>query len=128
MSGELNVHSVQILFLPVMLLLQGGTTLSQGKQVSSSSSSLERCVHMNLHPGTLSSRGPTTSSTSARCCPQQEPGHSLLSSACSVTNCGVIVMWVHILESIETRSNQRQNGHASIVCVSTALWQRPLEV
>ena len=89
-----------------MLLLQEGTTLSQAEQVSSSLSSFLLCAHTNLHPETPLSHDLTTSSTSARCCPQQELGRSLLSSVASVATCGVAAMLGHFLESIETRSNE----------------------
>ena len=76
-------HSVHIVPLFVMLLLQEGTTLSQAERVSSSSSSLLLCAHASLHQETLLSCL-TTSGTSARCCSQQESGRSLLSSVCLV--------------------------------------------
>ena len=65
------------------------------------------CTHTSLHPETPLSHALIASDSSARCCPQPERGHSPLSSVCSVATYGAAAMSEHILESIETRSNQQ---------------------
>ena len=105
--SSFNIHDVHIFPLTIMSPLQVGTTLSQAEQVSSSSSSLQKCAHVNLSLETLLSRGLTTSDISEGCCPQQELSRLLLSSASSVAIWTAAVMWEHTLESIKTRSNQQ---------------------
>ncbi len=63
-----------------------------------------QCAHA---PGNTVVHILTASATSVQCCPQQELGRSLLSSACSVAICGIAVRSKNILESIKTRSSQR---------------------